>query len=91
MLLEKETAIGIGDAYPLTPGPSRVILRRHRCDGLLLHQPEWTVVVEPLKRRREPLKAKDSLRRHHPELPDRQAGTRPWLGKASSTTDTHQT
>lgn len=41
----------IADAYPVTQGHSLVIPRRHVCDGLELHQPEWNAVVELLPRR----------------------------------------
>jgi ATP adenylyltransferase len=50
----------IADAYPVTPGHSLVIPRRHVADGLALHQPEWNAVVEQLKRRREQLSAQDA-------------------------------
>ena len=53
MLLENELALCIADAYPVTPGHSLVIPRRHGSDGLALHQPEWNAVVELLKLRRE--------------------------------------
>jgi hypothetical protein len=46
VLLENELAICIADAYPVTPGHSLVIPRRHVADGLALHQPEWNAVVE---------------------------------------------
>ena len=36
----------IADADPVTPGRSLVIPRRHGADGLALHQPEWSAVVE---------------------------------------------
>jgi hypothetical protein len=36
----------IADADPVTPGRSLVIPRRHGADGLELHQPEWSAVVE---------------------------------------------
>lgn len=51
----------IADAYPVTPGHSLVIRRRHVSDGLELHQPEWNAVVELLKMRREQLSAQDAL------------------------------
>jgi ATP adenylyltransferase len=60
VLLENELALCIADAYPVTPGHSLVIPRRHVADGLALHQPEWNAVVELLKRRREQLSAKDA-------------------------------
>ena len=50
----------IADAYPVTPGHSLVIPRRHVSDGLGLHQPEWNAAVELLKRRREQLRAQDA-------------------------------
>ena len=46
VLLENELALCIADAYPVTPGHSLVIPRRHGADGLALHQPEWNAVVE---------------------------------------------
>ena len=52
VLLENELAPCIADAYPVKPGHSLVIPRRHVADGLDLHQPEWNVVVELLKQRR---------------------------------------
>jgi ATP adenylyltransferase len=55
VLLENELALCIADAYPVTPGHSLVIARRHGADGLELHQPEWNAVVELLKLRREQL------------------------------------
>jgi len=60
VLLENELALCIADAYPVTPGHSLVIPRRHVADGLDLHQPEWNAVVELLKQRREQLIAKDA-------------------------------
>jgi hypothetical protein len=60
VLLENELALCIADAYPVTPGHSLVIPRRHGADGLALHQPEWNAVVELLKRRREELSAQDA-------------------------------
>ena len=59
VLLENELALCIADAYPVTPGHSLVIPRRHVADGLALHQPEWNAVVELLNQRREQLSAKD--------------------------------
>jgi hypothetical protein len=59
VLLENELALCIADAYPVTPGHSLVIPRRHVSDGLALHQPEWNAVVELLKRRREQLSGQD--------------------------------
>ena len=52
----------IADADPVTPGHSLVIPRRHVhvADGLALHQPEWSAVVELLKLRREQLSAQDA-------------------------------
>ncbi|MFM9099846.1 MAG: HIT family protein [Cyanobium sp.] len=50
----------IADAYPVTPGHSLVIPRRHVADGLALHQAEWNAVVELLKQRREQLSAQDA-------------------------------
>ena len=61
VLLENELALCIADAYPVTPGHSLVIPRRHVADGLALHQPEWSAVVELLKRRREELSAQDAM------------------------------
>ena len=46
VLLENELALCIADAYPVTHGHSLVIPRRHLADGLGLHQPEWSAVVE---------------------------------------------
>jgi hypothetical protein len=46
VLLENELALCIADGYPVTPGHSLVIPRRHVADGLALHQPEWNAVVE---------------------------------------------
>jgi hypothetical protein len=46
VLLENELALCIADAYPVTPGHSLVIPRRHGADGLALHQPEWSAMVE---------------------------------------------
>jgi hypothetical protein len=46
VLLENELALCIADADPVTPGHSLVIPRRHGADGLGLHQPEWSAVVE---------------------------------------------
>ena len=40
VLLENELALCIADAYPVTPGHSLVIPRRHSADGLALHQLE---------------------------------------------------
>jgi diadenosine tetraphosphate (Ap4A) HIT family hydrolase len=60
VLLENELALCVADAYPVTPGHSLVIPRRHVADGLALHQPEWNAVVELLKRRREQLSAQDA-------------------------------
>jgi diadenosine tetraphosphate (Ap4A) HIT family hydrolase len=60
VLLENELAMCIADAYPVTPGHSLVIPRRHGADGLALHQPEWNAVVELLKLRREQLSAQDA-------------------------------
>ena len=60
VLLENELALCIADAYPVTPGHSLVIPRRHVADGLHLHQPEWNAVVELLKLRREQLSAQDA-------------------------------
>jgi diadenosine tetraphosphate (Ap4A) HIT family hydrolase len=37
VLLENELALYIADAYPVTPGRSLVIPRRHGADGLALH------------------------------------------------------
>jgi hypothetical protein len=56
VLLENELELCIADAYPVTPGHSLVIPRRHVADGLDLHQPEWNAVVE----RREQLSANDA-------------------------------
>lgn len=52
VLVENELALCIADAYPVTPGHSLVIPRRHGADGLALHQPEWNGAVELLKLRR---------------------------------------
>ena len=60
VLLENELALCIADAYPVTPGHSLVIPRRHGADGLALHQPEWNAVVELVKRRREQLNAQNA-------------------------------
>jgi diadenosine tetraphosphate (Ap4A) HIT family hydrolase len=60
VLLENELALCIADAYPVTPGHSLVIPRRHVADGLALHQPEWNAVVELLKLRREQLSAQEA-------------------------------
>jgi ATP adenylyltransferase len=60
VLLENELALCIADAYPVTPGHSLVIPRRHVADGLVLHQPEWNAAVELLKLRREQLSAADA-------------------------------
>ena len=46
VLLENELAECIADAYPVSEGNSLVIPRRHGADGLALHQPEWSAVVE---------------------------------------------
>jgi len=46
VLLENELALCIADAYPVSEGHSLVIPRRHGADGLALHQPEWSAVVE---------------------------------------------
>ena len=51
VLLENELALCIADAYPVTPGHSLVITRRHGADGLALHQPEWNAVVELIAER----------------------------------------
>jgi ATP adenylyltransferase len=61
VLLENELALCIADAYPVTPGHSLVIPRRHVADGLALQQPEWNAVVELLKLRREQLSAQDTM------------------------------
>jgi ATP adenylyltransferase len=60
VLLENELALCIADAYPVTPGHSLVIPRRHVADALALHQPEWNAVVELLKLRREQLSAQEA-------------------------------
>jgi diadenosine tetraphosphate (Ap4A) HIT family hydrolase len=60
VLLENELELCIADAYPVTPGHSLVIPRRHVADGLALHQPEWNAVVELPKLRREQLSAQDA-------------------------------
>ena len=60
VLLENELALCIADAYPVTPGHSLVIPRRHLSDGLALHQQELNAVVELLKLRREQLSAEDA-------------------------------
>jgi len=59
VLLENELAVCIADAYPVTPGHSLVIPRRHVADGLELHQPEWNAAVDLLKQRRVQLSAAD--------------------------------
>ena len=59
VLLENELAVCIADAYPVTPGHSLVIPRRHVSDGLELHQPEWNAAVDLLKQRREQLSDAD--------------------------------
>ena len=59
MLLENELALCMADAYPVTPGHSPVIPRRHVADGLELHQPEWNAAVELLKQRRDQLSDAD--------------------------------
>jgi len=46
VLLDNELALCIADAYPVSEGHSLVIPRRHGADGLALHQPEWSAVVE---------------------------------------------
>ena len=46
VLVENELALCIADADPVTPGRSLVIPRRHGADGLALHQPQWSAVVE---------------------------------------------
>ena len=46
VLQENELAPCIADAHAVTPGHSLVIPRRHVADGLALHQPEWSAVVE---------------------------------------------
>jgi len=61
VLLENELALCIADTYPVTPGHSLVIPRRHGADGLALHQPEWNAVVERLKLRRKQLSAQDAM------------------------------
>ena len=48
VLLENELALCIADAYPVAPGRSLVIPRRHGADGLAFHQPEWNAMVEQL-------------------------------------------
>jgi diadenosine tetraphosphate (Ap4A) HIT family hydrolase len=60
VLLENELALCIADAYPLTPGHSLVIPRRHVADGLALQQPEWNALVRLLKLRREQLSGQDA-------------------------------
>ena len=60
VLLENELALCIADAYPVTPGHSLVVPRRHVADGLALHQPEWNAAVELLKQRRQQLSAQDA-------------------------------
>ncbi len=60
VLLENELALRIADAYPVTPGHSLIIPRRHVADGLDLHQPEWNAAVELLKQRRKQLSANDA-------------------------------
>ncbi|MEO1003305.1 MAG: HIT domain-containing protein [Cyanobacteria bacterium J06638_7] len=60
VLLENELALCIADAYPVSPGNSLVIPRRHVADGLALHQPGWNAMVELLKQRREQLRAQDA-------------------------------
>jgi len=60
VLLEKELALCIADAYPVSEGHSLVIPRRHVADGPELHQPEWNAVVELLKLRRKQVSAQDT-------------------------------
>ena len=60
--VENELALCIADAYPVRPGHSLVIPRRHGADGLALHQPEWNAAVELLGRR-SPAPAHDVARR----------------------------
>ena len=60
VLLENELVLCIADAFPVTPGHSLVIPRRHVADGLELHQPEWNAAVQLLKQRREQLTAGDA-------------------------------
>jgi diadenosine tetraphosphate (Ap4A) HIT family hydrolase len=60
VLLENELALCIADAYPVTPGHSLVIPRRHVADGMALHQPEWNAVVDLLKLRQKQLSDQDA-------------------------------
>jgi diadenosine tetraphosphate (Ap4A) HIT family hydrolase len=60
VLLENELALCIAAAYPVTPGHRLVIPRPNGADGLALHQPEWSAMVELLKQRREQLSAQDA-------------------------------
>jgi hypothetical protein len=62
VLLENELALCIADAYPVTPGHSLVIPRRHVADGLALHQPEWNGVVDAGRRSRNQIRWAGTVR-----------------------------
>ena len=62
VLLENELALCIADAYPVTPGHSLVIPRRHGADGLALHQPEWNAVVDAGGRSRNKIRWAGTVR-----------------------------
>ena len=60
VLLRKELAVCIADAYPVSEGHSLVIPCRHLADGMELHQPEWNAVNALLKQRRCALELADA-------------------------------
>ena len=62
VLLENELALCIADGYPVTPGHSLVIPRRHVADGLALHQPEWNGVVDAGRRSRNQIRWAGTVR-----------------------------
>ena len=62
VLLENELALCIADAYPVTPGHSLVIPRRHGSDGLALHQREWNAVVDAGRRSRNQIRWAGTVR-----------------------------
>jgi len=62
VLLENELALCIADAYPVTPGHSLVIPRRHGADGLELHQPEWNAVGDAGRRSRNKIRWAGTVR-----------------------------
>ena len=62
VLLENELALCIADPYPVTPGHSLVIPRRHVSDGLALHQPEWNAVVDAGRRSRNQIRWAGTVR-----------------------------